>query len=332
MATNQRVVSNKIVTLSPAQLKQKIPSNEKIIQHVNKARLTIENILNGRDKRLLVIVGPCSIHDPEAALEYARQLKTIQNPNIFIVMRTYFEKPRTSVGWSGLISDPDINGTCNVAHGLQIARQLLIDINEMGIPCATEMLSMLTPQYIDDLISFVAIGARTVESQPHRELASGLSMPVGFKNNSEGKILPAVHAILSAAEPKTFIGCNDNGQISAVQTVGNTNCCVILRGSYTNGPNYSHAHLEECKRLQKEKGQTLRAIIDASHGNSNKSAQQQIQVITDIIHNKHDFCGGIMIESFLEHGNQKKPEIFGKSITDECIGWKQTEIILNSII
>jgi len=331
MATNQRVVSNKTVTLSPTELKNKFPSSKQIINTVNKARLTIENILNGRDKRLLVIVGPCSIHDPEAALQYARQLKTIDNPNIFIVMRTYFEKPRTSVGWSGLISDPDINGTCNVARGLEIARQLLIDINGMGIPCATEMLSMLTPQYIDDLISFVAIGARTVESQPHRELASGLSMPVGFKNNSEGKILPAVNAILSASEPKTFIGCNNDGHISEVNTSGNLNCCVILRGSYTNGPNYEHKYIEECADLQQARGQTLRAVIDASHGNSNKSAQQQILVIRNIIQNKHEFCGGIMIESFLEPGNQKTPIIFGKSITDECIGWEETKNILYSI-
>ncbi len=331
MATNKRVVSNTTVTMSPFDMKKQLPISQKIIDNVNHARTTIENILKGKDTRLLVIVGPCSIHDPVAALEYAKRLKTITNPNIFIVMRTYFEKPRTSVGWSGLISDPDLNGSCNVVRGLQLARQTLININALGIPCATEMLSMLTPQYIDDLISFVAIGARTVESQPHRELASGLSMAVGFKNNSEGKVLPAIHVILSAAEPKTFIGCNNNGQISAVHTAGNSNCCVILRGSYTNGPNYSHAHLNECQRLQTEKGQILRAIIDASHGNSNKCAQQQIQVIQNILQHKHDFCGGIMIESFLEHGNQKIPDVFGKSITDECIGWEETELILNSI-
>lgn len=331
MATNKRVVSNTTVTMSPSDMKKQLPISQKIIDNVNHARMTIENILKGKDPRLLVIVGPCSIHDPVAALEYAKRLKTIKNPNIFIVMRTYFEKPRTSIGWSGLISDPDLNGTCNVVRGLQLSRQILIDINALGIPCATEMLSMLTPQYIDDLISFVAIGARTVESQPHRELASGLSMTVGFKNNSQGKVLPAIHAILSAAEPKTFIGCNDNGQISAVHTSGNSNCCVILRGSYTNGPNYSHEHLYECKRLQTEQGHHLRAIIDASHGNSNKCARQQIQVIQNILSHKHNFCGGIMIESFLENGNQKIPDVFGKSITDECIGWEETELILNSI-
>ena len=329
MSTNCRVISNTMMTISPSVMKQQLPITENITDTVNNARSVIQQILTGKDPRTLVIIGPCSIHDPEAAIEYAKRLKTITNPNIFIVMRTYFEKPRTSIGWSGLISDPDLNGSCNVPQGLIITRKLLLDINRMGIPCATEMLSLLTPQYFDDLISFVAIGARTVESQPHRELASGLSMPVGFKNNSEGKIKPAINAILSAAEPKTFIGCNDDGFISAVHTSGNRNCCVILRGSYTNGPNYRHVDIEKCVELQKKQG--LRVIIDASHGNSNKCASRQLDVVREICQQKHPFCGGIMIESFLEHGNQKTARVFGKSITDECIGWEETENLLSSM-
>ncbi len=324
MSTNQRVLSNATVTLSPSDLKRQLPAPAQVVKHVNQARSTIQDILLGKDARRLIIVGPCSIHDPTAALEYARRLATLHNPNVFVVMRTYFEKPRTSVGWNGLVADPDLDGSCDVAKGLRMSRQLLLDINAMGIPCATEMLSMLTPQYMDDLISFVAIGARTVESQPHRELASGLSMPVGFKNNSEGKLEPAVHAIRSAAEPKTFIGCNDAGHISAVQTAGNPNCCVILRGSYTAGPNYEPQYLEKCAALQRAQGQAMRAIVDASHGNSNKSARRQLEVVRAICRQRHPFCAGIMIESFLEHGNQKQPEIFGKSITDECISWDET--------
>lgn len=331
MSTDQRVISNTTVAISPFDMKNELPIPDTVLSFVNESRRTIKRILAGEDSRRLIIVGPCSIHDPIAALDYATRLSKINAPNIFIVMRTYFEKPRTSVGWSGLIADPDINGTGDVVKGLHYARKLLLDINALGVPCATEMLSLLTPQYIDDLISFVAIGARTTESQPHRELASGLSMPVGFKNNSDGHIEPAVNAIKSAAEPKSFIGCNLKGQISAVRTSGNANCCVILRGSYTTGPNYSVEHLTNCQTLQMAQNQTLRAIVDASHGNSNKSAAQQLKVIKSVWKNAHPFCAGIMIESFIEHGNQKTASIYGKSITDECISWEETEHLFKEI-
>jgi|TARA_B110000977_G_scaffold190046_1_gene260343 3-deoxy-7-phosphoheptulonate synthase len=331
MATNQHVISNTTVTMSPHQMKQTLPVPPSVVAFVNDARHTIQRILTGEDPRRLIIVGPCSIHDPVAALDYATRLSEIKAANVFIVMRTYFEKPRTSVGWSGLIADPDIDGTGDVANGLQIARKLLLDINQLGVPCATEMLSMLTPQYIDDLISFVAIGARTVESQPHRELASGLSMPVGFKNNSDGHLEPAVHAITSAAEPKSFIGCNLNGQISAVRTSGNAHCCVILRGSYTAGPNFQPEHITRCQELQLAQGQLLRAVVDASHGNSGKSATRQLAVIEKVWRDAHPFCAGIMIESFIEHGNQKSPTVYGKSITDECISWDETVTLFREV-
>ena len=331
MATNQHVISNTTVTMSPHQMKQTLPAPDFVVDFVNESRLTIQRILSGKDPRRLVIVGPCSIHDPAAALDYATRLSKLKNPNVFIVMRTYFEKPRTSVGWSGLIADPDLDGTGDVARGLQIARKLLLDINQLGVPCATEMLSMLTPQYIDDVVSFVAIGARTVESQPHRELASGLSMPVGFKNNSDGHLEPAVHAITSAAAPKSFIGCNLNGQISAVRTSGNAHCIVILRGSYTSGPNFQPEDITRCQELQASKGQSLRAVVDASHGNSGKSATRQLAVIEKVWRDAHPFCAGLMIESFIEHGNQKSPDVYGKSITDECISWDETVTLFRDV-
>ena len=331
MSTDQRVISNTTVAITPFDMKNELPIPDTTVAFVNESRRTIQRILTGEDSRRLVIVGPCSVHDPIAALDYATRLSKINVPNIFIVMRTYFEKPRTSVGWSGLIADPDLDGTGDVVKGLHCARKLLLDINALGVPCATEMLSLLTPQYIDDLISFVAIGARTTESQPHRELASGLSMPVGFKNNSDGHMEPAVNAIKSAAEPKSFIGCNLKGQISAVRTSGNANCCVILRGSYTSGPNYSVEHLSNCQALQTSKNQLLRAIVDASHGNSNKSAVQQLEVIKSVWRDAHPFCAGIMIESFIEHGNQKNPDVYGKSITDECISWEETKQLFKEI-
>ncbi len=300
---------------------------------ISNTRQNIHNIMSGTDDRLLVIIGPCSIHDPQAALEYARRLKAVRKQyegTLEIVMRVYFEKPRTTVGWKGLINDPYLDESYRIDEGLRIARQLLIDINRQGVPAGSEFLDMISPQYIGDLISWGAIGARTTESQVHRELASGISAPVGFKNGTDGNIRIATDAIQSASRPHHFLSVHKNGQVAIVHTKGNTNCHVILRGGKT--PNYDAAHVAAaCKDLEAAHlPATL--MVDCSHANSSKQHEKQKEVARDIaqqIEGGSRSVFGVMIESHLQAGAQKftpgknDPDSleYGKSITDACLGW-----------
>jgi 3-deoxy-7-phosphoheptulonate synthase len=300
---------------------------------ISNTRQNIHNIMSGTDDRLLVIIGPCSIHDPQAALEYARRLKAVRKQyegTLEIVMRVYFEKPRTTVGWKGLINDPYLDESYRIDEGLRIARQLLIEINRQGVPAGSEFLDMISPQYIGDLISWGAIGARTTESQVHRELASGISAPVGFKNGTDGNIRIATDAIQSASRPHHFLSVHKNGQVAIVHTKGNTNCHVILRGGKT--PNYDAAHVAAaCKDLEAAHlPATL--MVDCSHANSSKQHEKQKEVARDIaqqIEGGSRSVFGVMIESHLQAGAQKftpgknDPDSleYGKSITDACLGW-----------
>ena len=306
---------------------------ESLISHT---RQNIHNIMSGDDDRLLVIIGPCSIHDPMAALEYARRLKEVRKEyedTLEIVMRVYFEKPRTTVGWKGLINDPYLDESYRIDEGLRIARQLLIDINRQGVPAGSEFLDMISPQYIGDLISWGAIGARTTESQVHRELASGISAPVGFKNGTDGNIRIATDAIQSASRPHHFLSVHKNGQVAIVHTKGNTNCHVILRGG--KAPNYDAEHVAAaCKDLEAAHlPATL--MVDCSHANSSKQYERQKDVARDIatqIEGGSRSVFGVMIESHLQAGAQKftpgKNEVssleYGKSITDACLGWEDS--------
>ncbi|MEJ5153316.1 3-deoxy-7-phosphoheptulonate synthase [Comamonas sp. MYb396] len=300
---------------------------------ISNTRQNIHNIMSGTDDRLLVIIGPCSIHDPQAALEYARRLKAVRKQyegTLEIVMRVYFEKPRTTVGWKGLINDPYLDESYRIDEGLRIARQLLIEINRQGVPAGSEFLDMISPQYIGDLISWGAIGARTTESQVHRELASGISAPVGFKNGTDGNIRIATDAIQSASRPHHFLSVHKNGQVAIVHTKGNTNCHVILRGGKT--PNYDAVHVAAaCKDLEAAHlPATL--MVDCSHANSSKQHEKQKEVARDIaqqIEGGSRSVFGVMIESHLQAGAQKftpgknDPDSleYGKSITDACLGW-----------
>jgi len=307
---------------------------------ISKTRKGIHNIIQGKDDRLLVVIGPCSIHDPAAALEYARKLleqRKKYEGTLEIVMRVYFEKPRTTVGWKGLINDPYLDETFRIDEGLRIARQLLIDINRLGLPAGSEFLDVISPQYIGDLISWGAIGARTTESQVHRELASGLSAPIGFKNGTDGNIRIATDAIQAAARGHHFLSVHKNGQVAIVQTNGNKDCHVILRGGKT--PNYDAASVAAaCKELEASKlPATL--MVDCSHANSSKQHEKQVEVARDIAGqvaggSRHVF--GLMVESHLNAGAQKftpgkddaKALDYGKSITDACLGWNDSMDVL----
>ena len=303
-------------------------------------RAAVRRIIAGSDDRLLVIIGPCSIHDPAAAVAYAKQLKVLRDEHaaeLEVVMRVYFEKPRTTMGWKGLINDPYLDESYRIHEGLRIARQLLVDINRLGVPAGSEFLDVISPQYIGDLIAWGAIGARTTESQVHRELASGLSAPVGFKNGTDGNIKIATDAIQAAARPHHFLSVHKNGQVAIVQTKGNKDCHVILRGG--KEPNYDAASVAAaCKEIEAAK-LPCRLMIDASHANSSKQHQRQINVMQDVgaqlaAGNRCIF--GVMVESHLHDGAQKftpgKDDpaklIYGKSITDACIGWDDTVPLL----
>jgi 3-deoxy-7-phosphoheptulonate synthase len=304
------------------------------------ARRSIKHIMSGQDDRLLVVMGPCSIHDPAAALEYARRLLT-QRQNyadtLEVVMRVYFEKPRTTVGWKGLINDPYLDETYRIDEGLRIARQLLVEINRLGVPAGSEFLDVISPQYIGDLISWGAIGARTTESQVHRELASGLSAPIGFKNGTDGNLKIAIDAIKAASRPHHFLSVHKNGQVAIVETRGNRDCHVILRGGKT--PNYSAAHVEAaCRDLEAAKlAGTL--MVDCSHANSSKQYQKQVEVARDVgaqIAGGSRRVFGVMVESHLQAGAQKFSAgeddpaklAFGQSITDPCLGWDDSLTVL----
>jgi 3-deoxy-7-phosphoheptulonate synthase len=320
-----------------------IPLPDNLADNICKYRSDISDILHGKSDKLLVILGPCSIHDVHAAKEYAKKLAQISKKyedDLLLVMRVYFEKPRTIVGWKGLINDPYLDGSCQINIGLHLARQLLLDITSMGIPTATEFLDNLLPQYLSDIISWAAIGARTTESQIHRQLASGLSMPVGFKNGTNGNVDIAIQAILSAGQPHHFTGINKGGDISVVQTKGNDDCHVILRGA-KSGPNYDKDSVNSaCDNLGLQ-DLPKKLMVDCSHGNSCKDYLKQKDVIANIAEqissNNHAdrVIMGVMLESNLNQGSQKLTAIdeldYGVSITDSCLSWEQTVPLLDEL-
>ena len=326
--------------VSPGLLLDEIPLSEKAAILVAKTRREIKSILEGKDDRLLVLVGPCSIHDPQAAIDYAKKLKEaiIHYKNeLCIVMRVYFEKPRTTIGWKGLINDPKLDNSFDINQGLRVARQLLLEINELGVPTGSEFLDTIIPQYISDLTSWAAIGARTTESQIHRELASGLSMPVGFKNGTMGSIDIAVDAICAAKQPHHFLGVSKQGIAAIVSTEGNNECHIILRGSKT-AANYDPASINETKKLLESRKLPACIMVDCSHGNSNKNYTKQTLVVNSICEQKsHRNCPifGLMIESNLVAGNQKmipnESLIYGKSVTDACVDWDETDVFFKKL-
>jgi 3-deoxy-7-phosphoheptulonate synthase len=302
-------------------------------------RDTIHRILEGGDDRLVVVIGPCSIHDPAAALDYARRLRAERDrlaADLEIVMRVYFEKPRTTVGWKGLINDPDLDGTFQINKGLRVARELLVAINELGVPAGCEFLDMITPQYIADLVAWGAIGARTTESQVHRELASGLSCPVGFKNGTDGNVRIAAEAILAAGRPHHFLSVTKGGHTAIVSTKGNHDCHIILRGGRT--PNYDASSVSAaCAELDRN-GLRARLMIDASHGNSAKEPLRQLDVADAIalqLEAGEERIVGVMVESHLVGGRQDlsagKPLVAGQSITDACLGWEESVRLLDRL-
>jgi 3-deoxy-7-phosphoheptulonate synthase len=327
--------------IPPAILLEEIPISERASNVVSNTRQAIADILEQRDPRLVVIVGPCSIHDTAAALDYAGQLKQIADRyagSLVVVMRSYFEKPRTSVGWKGLINDPDLDESFHINKGLRLARKLLLDVNEMGLPTGSEFLDTQIPQHIADLTSWVAIGARTTESQVHRELASGLSAPVGFKNSTDGGTQTAVDAVLSARTPHWFPSVTKQGVSAIFQTSGNTTCHVILRGGMRTGPNHSAERVADvCGRLA-AKGLPETVMIDCSHGNSNKDHRKQVEVAASVceqIRGGSWQIFGAMFESHLVEGRQEyvpgRPAVYGQSITDACLSLAQTEPLLEQL-
>ena len=325
--------------LPPVALLEKFPATDNAARTVARARDAIHQILQGEDDRLLVVIGPCSIHDPQAAKEYASRLLKLRDElkgELEVVMRVYFEKPRTTVGWKGLINDPYMDGSFQLNDGLRLARQLLLEINDSGLPAAGEFLDMITPQYVADLMSWGAIGARTTESQVHRELASGLSCPVGFKNGTDGTIKVAIDAINAAGSPHCFLSVTKYGHSAIVETSGNADCHIILRGG--KEPNYSAQHVSAVKSGLEKAGLPPQVMIDFSHANSSKQYQKQLEVADDVaaqISGGERGIIGVMIESHLVEGNQSlesgEPLVYGKSITDACIGWSDTDKVLRQL-
>jgi len=325
--------------ISPESLINDLPLSDAAARTVASARASIANILSGEDDRLLVVVGPCSIHDPKAAREYARGLREAAGQfahELQIVMRVYFEKPRTTVGWKGLINDPDLNDTFQINKGLHLARSLLADLAEMGLPAGTEYLDLISPQYVADLVSWGAIGARTTESQTHRELASGLSCPVGFKNATDGDVQVAIDAINSASQPHHFLSVTKQGHSAIFQTAGNSDCHIILRGGKL--PNYDMFSVDDASDMLRKAGLPARIMIDASHANSRKIPARQVDVAGDVasqVARGSSSIFGIMIESNLLEGRQNvvpgQPLTYGQSITDPCIDWAATEQVLGRL-
>jgi len=329
---NLNVLSQQTL-LSPSTLHDAVPVSERAMRTVSHARQTVANILQGTDPRLLVVVGPCSIHDIAAAMDYAQRLKALADQvqdQLFVVMRVYFEKPRTTVGWKGLINDPHMDDSFRIEDGLHIARKLLVDLNDMGLPCGTEALDPITPQYLGDLIAWSAIGARTTESQTHRELASGLSSPVGFKNGTDGSLDVAVNAMLSAAQPHAFLGINEFGQVALTHTRGNAFGHLILRGGSV--PNYDSVSVAEAADELAAAKLPVNIVVDCSHANSRKNHNLQSLVLKDVVGQLVEgnrAIKGVMLESNLSEGNQKLGKLedlrYGVSITDACLGWQATE-------
>jgi 3-deoxy-7-phosphoheptulonate synthase len=337
---NLRVLQMALL-VTPDDLRAELPISERNAEKIAIFREQIEAILSGRDKRQLVVVGPCSIHDPKAAREYAEKIARLRVQYIdrlFICMRVYFEKPRSTVGWKGLINDPHLDGSCDLPFGLRLARQLLLDFAEIDLPAGTEMLDPIMTQYIADLISWGAIGARTTESQTHREMASGLSMPIGFKNGTDGNLAAAVNGMSAARQPHSFLGIDGLGRVSVVRTAGNPHCHMVLRGG-TSGPNYSEDKVAAVAAALANAGLSSRVMIDCSHANSNKDYREQPKVFRNVTAqlaagSKHIL--GLMVESNLVAGRQELSPwntnlVYGQSVTDGCIDFATTEILLEEL-
>jgi len=335
--TNNLKIKSITPIIAPADLRQVFPISTESGNCVAHSREAITRILRGEDRRLMVVVGPCSIHDPQGALEYARRLAKLSREvgeELLLIMRVYFEKPRTTIGWKGLINDPDMDGSHLISKGLGIARALLCKVTEMGLPVATEMLDPITPEYQADLLSWGAIGARTTESQTHREMASGLSFPIGFKNGTDGNLQIAIDAMKAAQHPHSFLGINREGLTSIVQTQGNPDVHMVLRGG--KKPNYSPEDIKKAEEMLVRAGLTPTVMVDCSHGNSEKDYTKQPAVMQNVIDQivaGNRSISGVMIESYLEGGNQplakdRSTLKYGVSVTDSCIGWDTTEEML----
>ena len=344
-----RIVNRRVVEIeplpTPAQVLADMPLSEAAQRVVVESRDAIRDVLHGRDDRLLVIVGPCSVHDPRAALDYARRLAALNgelSDELLIVMRVYFEKPRTTVGWKGLINDPDIDGSHNIRKGLLLARRVLLGVLDEGVPAATEFLEPTSPQYIADAVSWGAIGARNTESQIHRQLASGLSMPIGFKNATDGSVKAAINGCYAASQQHGFFGVDHLGRACVVETLGNPDCHVVLRGS-SHGPNYdadsiATAMAEARAEMPEGSAAVCGLVVDCSHGNSGKDERRQAEVVRELaarIAAGEPGIAGLMMESFIEGGNQPAGPldtlVYGRSITDRCISWSDTEALLRDL-
>ena len=341
---NRRVLEFEVLP-TPAQVLGDLPLSDQAQETVACSRDEIRACLYGQDDRLLVIVGPCSVHDPAAALDYARRLSALKDElcgELLIVMRVYFEKPRTTVGWKGLINDPDIDGSCNIKKGLLLARRTLLGVLDAGLAAATEFLEPTSPQYISDAVSWGAVGARNTESQVHRQLASGMSMPIGFKNATDGSIKAPTDSCFASAQQHTFFGVDHMGRAAVVKTLGNPDCHVVLRGS-SSGPNYDSESVANAMKLIREKMPAESAaahglIVDCSHGNSGKDEHRQAEVVRNIasrVADGEEGITGIMMESFIEGGSQKPAPLaeltYGQSITDKCLSWPTTEQLLREL-
>jgi 3-deoxy-7-phosphoheptulonate synthase len=336
---NLRVVDTTVLQ-GPDDITREIPLSDRASEVVARARTQIESVIHGQDDRKLVIVGPCSIHDPDAALEYASRLRQVSErlaDRLLVVMRVYFEKPRTTVGWKGLINDPHLDGSFDIPGGIRKARTLLRDLAEMGVPSATETLDPIIPQYIADFVAWTAIGARTTESQTHREMASGLSMPVGFKNGTDGSLGVAVNAMITASTPHSFLGIDGTGRVGVVSTAGNPHTHLVLRGG-AGGPNYDSASVARAVEALKRANVNPRVLVDCSHDNSNKNPERQPEVVSSVgaqlqVGNPHIL--GVMLESNLVAGRQdlksKANLVYGQSITDACIDFATTERVLERL-
>ena len=330
-------IDNQEILITPEELKRQLPATEEVKRGISQNREIVRSIIDGTDKRLLLVVGPCSIHSPREAIDYAERLKALSesvNDKLFIVMRAYFEKPRSTVGWKGLINDPHLDDSFKIAEGLAMARKLLLEISKLGLPLANEALDPITPQYLQELFSWTAIGSRTSESQTHREMASGLSCPVGFKNGTDGSLDVALNALQSVKSPHRFLGISPDGKVSIVTTKGNAHAHVVLRGG-TNGPNYYPENIAVCEEELESIGATQAIMVDCSHANSNKDHTKQgsvLEAVAEQISVGNKSIRGVMLESNLNPGNQKvdsSQELqYGVSITDACIGWEETERLL----
>lgn len=324
--------------ITPEELKEKFPQSKQMADLIAQSREAIQDILTNKDKRRIVITGPCSLHDHKAAMEYAQRLKKLQEKvkdKLLLVMRAYFEKPRTTVGWKGMLYDPQLDGSYNIEEGFHKAREILLEMAKIPLPAATELLDPIVPQYLADMISWAAIGARTTESQIHRQMASGLSMPIGFKNATDGNIAGALDAIKTASNEHSFMGINRLGQVVIAETKGNKHGHLVVRGG-SSGPNYASEYIAFAEVMLKKLGTNNGIIIDCSHANSNKDPKQQRLVLADVaeqIRNGNKSIAGVMLESFLYEGNQKPDEPenlkYGVSLTDKCIGWDETEELIH---